>query len=232
MRSRQVFQFLSLWPFIMLGASCFAASQPSCVVDLAVYGPRGDRTATMLLSVNPPPGEGVANNIDFLTTELEQYRMSWDGNRLHFPEALLGRTVMLTLQDEVGRKFKTRITFVACQQRTSVVHGQLDSGADVGASTITGRISGCKTIGDWWIRATPMFGSQLSYEGRISQTDGTFHLTANLAGERYIIVIGKDKEPLKVLATDVVIGGKNEMGVLDLTGVCPKGKSQTPKSGQ
>jgi len=110
----------------------------------------------------------------------------------------------------------------------SVEYGGIREGlgtGDVAWSVIKGRINGCTLAGDWWIRAVPMFGSQDSpiiHEGFINLSDGAFWIPSSIHGERHIIVIGRDKEPLKVLAFDAAEGGKNDVGAVDLSNSCPK----------
>lgn len=71
----------------------------------------------------------------------------------------------------------------------------------------------------------PMFGGddfRPSFEGYIDPKDGAFSLRASMPGERYVIVIGKDRQPVKAFATDVTAGGKNNMGSISLAGSCPE----------
>ena len=67
----------------------------------------------------------------------------------------------------------------------------------------------------------PMFGTFRVLEGHIGQ-DGTFELTGSMQGERHLMIIGKDKQPVKVVGIDVTVGTHNEQGTIDLTGSCPK----------
>jgi hypothetical protein len=69
----------------------------------------------------------------------------------------------------------------------------------------------------------PMFGGHEgpNIEGYIQSVDGRFLLSC-FRGERHIVVIGRDKQPIKTFGIDVVAGGKNDIGVVNLTGLCPK----------
>jgi hypothetical protein len=69
-----------------------------------------------------------------------------------------------------------------------------------------------------------MFGGYddpASYEGYVA-ADGAFELTSSLRGERTIFVVGRDKQPVKAFGVDVIAGGKNNAGAVDLSGSCPK----------
>ncbi len=193
-----------------------------CFVDLPVYDAAGERMSTNITAVRRA---GQDNSIDFLLTNQSEYRMTAAGDRLYFPERAISAVVEITMTLKSRVSIKRRVALMGCQQRTSLQFGQADSGADVRTSTIKGRIAGCSTVGDWWIRAMPMFGGHddpATYEGYIRGKDGVFLLTASLRGERHIIIIGKDKQPIKVLAFDVVVGGQNEIGSVDISGLCPK----------
>jgi hypothetical protein len=132
------------------------------------------------------------------------------------------------LKNEQGTKIVMRVALMHCQQRMSVEYGGIREGlgtGDVRWSRISGKITGCKLVGDWWIRAVPMFGSHDSpviHEGFINLSDGVFSIVSTIHGERHIIVIGRDKEPLKVLGFDAAEGGRNDIGVIDMRDSCPK----------
>jgi hypothetical protein len=88
-----------------------------------------------------------------------------------------------------------------------------------------GRITGCPTAGDWWVRVMPMFGvfrDFLPHEGYVSPKDGSFTVSGSMRGERHLVAIGRGREALKVLGFDVVEGGRNDVGVIDLSTVCSK----------
>ncbi len=115
------------------------------------------------------------------------------------------------------------ISITACQGRVSVEYGERDTGADVAWSVVNGQLRGCQLKGDWWIRAMPMFGCHAgqSFEGYIDPTSGRFSFACS-RGERHIVIVGRGKEPIKAVAVDVVAGGDNDMGVVDITGLCPE----------
>ena len=148
--------------------------------------------------------------------------MSVDGERLYFPKDLLSLTLRIAFRNRQGVRHFDRVTLLDCIQRVSLVAGQLDSGDDVWATTIKGRIVGCKLSGDWWIRAVPMFGPQqsLSHEGVIRPTDGVFHITGSLVGVRHLLIVGKNGRPAKSFATNVTVGAANDVGPLDISGSC------------
>jgi hypothetical protein len=190
-----------------------------------VYDASGERLSFRISAVTPE-GEG---GVDLLRTHEREYRVVAKGEKLYFPNLFIGqRRLQLVLENGEGRKITTYVGITHCQQRTSVEYGgardsTLGTG-DVAYSMVGGRLTGCKLMGDWWVRAMPMFGGQDSpiiYEGFIRRDDGVFSI-ASSHGERHIIVIGKGKQPVKALAFDVVEGGRNEIGVVDLVGSCPK----------
>lgn len=210
-----------LWLFLaMLANQTYAQeSQQSCFVEIPVFDARGNPLPFEIKSVMSEQGD-----INLLTTEQKDYRMTAYRDKLYFSERLLGRSGFdITLEYE-KRKLRTRIALMACQQRTSLQYGSLDTGADVAWSVVKGRVSGCQFSGEWWIRAVPMFGGHegISYhEGYIHPADGAFHIVSSMGGGRHIVVIGKGKDPVRVVGFDVFIGGKNEMGTVDLAGTCP-----------
>jgi hypothetical protein len=202
-----------------------AESLPGCSLEVPVYDARGERLSFRISAVSPEGESGV----DLLNTREREYRVVAKGEKLYFQASFIGkRRLQLVLENGEGRKITTYVAITHCQQRTSVEYGGARDGTlgtgDVAYSMVGGRLTGCELVGDWWIRAMPMFGGQDSpviYEGFIRRDDGVFSI-ASSHGERHIIVIGKGKQPVRVLAFDVVEGGLNEIGVVDLTGSCSK----------
>lgn len=163
-------------------------------------------------------------NVNLLNSADGGVRITSEGDLIRFPRGLIGAVIELDLQ--VNRRLTTRrkVTLMDCRQRTSLQHGQLDSGADVRASRLKGRLVGCSLSDEWWIRAMPLFGGHedpASYEGFIDPSNGSFSLVASLRGERHIIVIGRNKDPVKVIAANVEVGGMNDLGTIQLSGLCP-----------
>lgn len=198
-----------------------AAPMPPCYVDIPLYDARGNRLSYTVVAVTP---EGE-KKVDLLTFPEPQYRITAKGQRLYFPVKWVGgRRIEITLKAETGGTVVGRIALMDCQQRTSMQDGLLDTGFDVSTSTVRGRFTGCRIEGDWWISAMPMFHGQeypLLHEGYI-HSDGAFSITSSMQGQRHVFVVGKGKDPVKAFAADVVIGGKNELGDIDLSGSCPK----------
>ena len=54
------------------------------------------------------------------------------------------------------------------------------------------------------------------------ETDGTFSLSIGATGIRRLLVIGKGKQPIRVLGVDITVGEQRNIGVVDLTGACPQ----------
>jgi hypothetical protein len=148
--------------------------------------------------------------------------LSAGAERLLFDESVISASIEVTLSGGNGAEIKKRVTLMECQQRWSVQYGILDTGRDVAWSTVTGRMLGCTLTGDWWIRAVPMYEDGPISNGHVRLTDGSFSVPVGTRGGRHILVIGKDRTPVKVLGFDVVAGGKNDTGVVDLSGSCPK----------
>jgi hypothetical protein len=67
-----------------------------------------------------------------------------------------------------------------------------------------------------------MYGAGMAYDGHIKADDGSFSVQVGSSGGRHLMVVGKDRSPVKSFGIDVNAGGKNETGVLDLSGSCPK----------
>jgi len=111
----------------------------------------------------------------------------------------------------------------SCRLRTSLFFGESDKGVDVSGVWVTGRLSGCKFVGDWWVRAAPMFGGhdRVHVVDGYVESDGTFWLVLEVYGVRHLLIVGKGKEPLKVIGVDVTIGQNIKLGVVDLSGQCP-----------
>jgi hypothetical protein len=146
-------------------------------------------------------------------------------NQVYFPEVWVGREFTVTMKTERSGRFSARVPIIKCQQRTSLQRGENEAGGDVGWSSIKGKLTGCSLDADWWIRAMPMFGGnefRPSFEGSIDPTTGTFSMHANFTGERHILVIGKAAEPVRVFAMNLIKGGTNDAGIIDLRAACPK----------
>ncbi len=69
-----------------------------------------------------------------------------------------------------------------------------------------------------------MFGGHdrvLVIDGYV-QSDGAFWLVLDAYGVRHVLIIGKGREPVKVIGLDVTVGKKIDAGVIDLNGQCPR----------
>ena len=205
---------------LLVTSSCAQVARPPCFLELPAYSPQGDRISSRVTDVHPPASDGDPM-IDLLTIPDPSYRMIVNGSTLFFPKQFVGRALMITVESG-SLRLKRRVTLTACQQRTSVVFGQSNTGVDVATSVISGRIVGCKTNNEWWVRVTPMFGGQdspTSQEGLVNE-DGNFRVDTSVEGLRYLVIVGRRKEPLRTLALNVVIGGKNDLGIIDVGGLC------------
>ncbi len=206
---------------LVLSAGVVAAAdqRPPCSLDLPTYDAVGNRLAFKIISVSPRE-EGV----NLLTSKPRGFSLVVDENRLYFSENLIAKgPFKITLGDQTGRRLTRSVVLTGCQGRISFQYGERATALDVGWVTVNGRIVGCALHGDWWIRALPMFGGHdgPTFEGYIDAKTGRFSLNC-IRGERHIVIIGKDTQPLRVLGTNVIMGGKNDIGTTDLSGLCPK----------
>jgi len=162
--------------------------------------------------------------VNLLTSKATGFTIAAEKNRIYFSENLVAKGPFdITIIDQAGHKLTRSIVLRDCHQRTSFQFGERETALDVGWATVVGRLSGCRLAGDWWIRAMPMFGGHNgpTFEGYIDLKAGGFSLTCD-RGERHIVIIGRDTLPLKVIGMNVISGGKNDLGVIDLSGVCAK----------
>lgn len=209
---------------LLLVASPTRAQQAAaqCSVELPVFDAQGNRLAFKITAVTPE-GDG---SLDLLHSSEPSYRVAISGDRLDFPRSLIGkRRIAVTLNDGRGNKIVRRIPLMACQQRNSLEHGTSDTGADVTTTTVTGRLAGCQLNDAWWIRVVPMFGGledPIIHDGFIRATDGEFWVTSSFEGERHIVIIGKAKDPVKSIGVNVLKGGRNDLGTVNLGGLCPR----------
>ena len=196
-----------------------------CFVDLPVYDARGNRLAFNIVSAKQlePP-----ENVRSLGRDIH---IPENGSRLTFSKRALQSGFEITLKGPDNRQIKRQVELVACRQRTSLQFGELDSGGDAAGSTILGRITKCRLQGDWWVRVMPMFGADwgnrphgppVCHDGHVRLTDGSFVITGAMRGERHILVVGRGRDTVKVVGIDVVAGGQNPLGDIDLTDACPK----------
>lgn len=206
---------------LTLASAAGASLVEGCLVQVPLYGPKGERIDAKVSRVTVDNGRAV----DVLSSRAPtQIRVRVLGDSIAFPKRLLRQTLRVTVTTPTGSTIAARVPLFACRQRTSIRTGLLEAAGDFYAITVKGRLTGCSLSGDWWVRAMPMFGSQFHaaiYEG-IVEPDGTFFLSGNMSGERYIVVIGRDGKPVKTIAVDVVEGGNNDVGAVNLRGLCPQ----------
>ncbi len=206
---------------LLLRISPATGAQRGCVLELPVYDSVGNRLDFKVTRLSP---EGNAQT-NLLSTSIPGFNVRVAAERVSFSDrSLLGRVILATLEGAGRRKVVQRVFLMQCPQRVSIRYGESEAYGDFTYVTIRGHASGCRFDGDWWVRAMPMFGAPSSpgaLEGYI-QSDGAISLSGQMSGERHIVVIGRDKQPVKTLAIDVVVGGKNAIGEVDLSSSCPK----------
>lgn len=197
---------------------------PKCSYHLPLFDAVGTPVPFTIVGVRPDTA-----NINLLNAKDAKLRFVVQGQRLRFPEALVSPSAVkfvrvdLQIKGERGL-ISRRIPLNSCSPRFSLQTGELDSGKDVGSSLATGRLTGCAISGDWWIRMVPMFGSQegsLIHEG-IVRNDGYFEVDSSFRGQRHILVIGRDRRPLKAIGVNLTVGGTNNLGDVAMAGSCGK----------
>ena len=195
---------------------------PPCILEVPVYGPFGDRLPFRVIRVTPENDK----SLNLLSIERDGVKITSKGDRIFFSSNRIvgGRAIEVTLEGPKGARVTSRMIVTACRLRRSLFFGESDLGHHVSGVRVTGRLSGCKYDGDWWVRAMPMFGGHEGFpiaDGYV-ESDGTFWLVVADYGVRQLLVIGKDKQPVKCIGFDVTIGKVSDVGVVDLSGQCPK----------
>lgn len=195
------------------------ADEQPCILEVPVFGPTGSKLDFKITALMAD----ADSDVNVLAAPSRDAKFGAVGSRLLFPKPMLGRSVRIKLEDAMHHAITVKIPLFDCRQRTSARWGfNYGSNADVWALTVKGRISGCQFSGDWWIRAMPMFGYPGAVHEGIVRPDGSFSLTASLDGERYLMVIGTNSEPVKAIGVNVAAGMTNDIGKVDLSGSCPK----------
>jgi hypothetical protein len=196
---------------------------PPCTLDVPVYSPTGSQLPFRITRVTSA-NEKNRNLLSIISSEIQ---VSKDGTRISFQSnRIVGREIEVSLQGPQGSVETTRVIVTSCRMRRSIFHGQLATGADVSGIDVTGRLSGCKFDGDWWVRAVPMFGRNDGIhrsdpvDGHVD-SDGTFWLVLGDYGVRHAMIIGKGQVPIKVVGFDVTAGRNTDLGSVDVKGLCP-----------
>jgi len=205
--------------FILVLAGCSrGAESGACLLDLPVYDPVGNRLDFRVTRVTPRENA----NVNLLFVRPREVRRA-SNHQLMLDRSLLRRVIVVTLEDAAGTKIAQPVFVMQCPQRVSLRTGVSEAYGDVSFQTVTGRLSGCRFAGDWWIRAINMFGASTtpaSLEARVEE-DGSFSLSGQLSGERHVLVIGKEKSPVEAVGVNVTVGKVINLGTLALTGRCP-----------
>ena len=214
---------MSTWVIVCITGplACAVEDRPPCFVDLPVYDATGNRLPFRVISV---AARGDGKEVDLTREPNREDRLRIEGSRVYFPRrAITGYRVRVVLEDAQGNRVVKRIPLLACRQQAPLQFGQLDTGADVGWTVVSGRLIGCQLSADWWVRAMPIFTGPdhaASYVGYVDPKNGSFWLAVQ-KGVRHIIVIGAGRDPVKTLAANVTVGVKNDIGVVNLEDSCP-----------
>ena len=198
----------------------FMAAYP-CEVELKVVDGHGDSQHFSLTRV-----ELIGTNVDLLQHSALLKFGSGKVYKLTFMEhkyAVRG-PIALFLSVNGKKAIKKVVTIGGCPQRLSIVVDPGLLGPEDSVNMIlVGKIKGCAITGDWWVRVYPMFGlevTEASVEGTI-KPDGGFVASGFMGGQRGLLIIGRGKQPIKVIGLDVYTGKTNQLGVIDLASSCP-----------
>jgi hypothetical protein len=195
-----------------------AQIQQTCVLDLSVFDPVGVRLSFSITSVRL---QGTGPNFKDDPKLLARVQGT-NKDQLSLPSDWISWGVVeITLRDPQGHTLKTDVPLYGCRQKVTLRYGINDTNQDIRIATIYGRLVGCRFDSSWWIRAAPMFGlAGVAHDGYIRE-DGSFDLTANMQGERHIVIVGKGTQPLITTAANVISGGgRTDIGMIDLGKVC------------
>lgn len=195
-----------------------------CVVEIPVYSATGERLPFSVAHVTPEGAEGP-HYVDMLATAIDGIKVTAMGDKVLFwSRRIVGaRAIKITLTGPKGAQTSTTVTVTQCRQRTSLTYGQSDLGFDVAGMYATGQLAGCAFSGDWWVRGLPMFGGGGSHAIRdaLVRRDGHFVIALPSNGVRHLFIIGKGKQPVRVIAMNMTIGERNDLGRIELGGFCP-----------
>jgi len=213
-----------VFPLLMLFLMCSATShaqEPSmaCPVDVRVYSPSGDLLPYKIIQVTATGGH--AGNL--LKAKKADVVLSNNGKTIVFPSnRIVTREIEVVLEDQRKQTLTTRFIVNSCPLRRSLFAGASPILADTTGFPVSGQLKGCSFDGDWWVRAVPMFGGQeklFVIDGHVS-SGGRFWLTLAYS-VRHLIVIGKGKNPIKVLGVDVATDQPIDAGLIDVSNQCP-----------
>ena len=206
---------LLLW---MIPSAVAGTDQTTCQVFLDARGPTGD---TVVFEVQEVSVRGSSLNLLFATGERAVRR---SGSTLLFSSRRALSLVFTIKVRSGGSESHHDIFLTQCPQRVGLRIGAESSGyGDVAYAELSGFLSGCRFGTDWWVRAAPMFGAVTRpwlAEGTV-ETSGVMKLSGDLHGERVLIVIGRGSSPIHVVAFNVTVGRRHDLGKIDLAGKCP-----------
>lgn len=192
-------------------------------MDVPVYDPQGNYLPYQVSRVFI---EEEKKTLDLLGRTIDGMSITSSGSWILFStdQIVRGRTFKVTLTSPRRKPITQEVFANSCQARWSIVSESLDQGADSAGVSIRGYLSGCQFSKDWWIRLMPMFGGQNHYvgeEGHVRES-GFFDFGYSAgSGDRHLMVIGRGKEPIKVIPANIVLGGPViNLGIVDLKGFC------------
>jgi hypothetical protein len=198
----------------------------SCEVEIKAYSGFGDQVEFKILKLvhseskvdllrHPEIVDFFPNNKSILRFKLPTYAFR---GTFDLQLELRGQKA-----ESIGLKRQTHtISIGGCPQRVTLVVSGLMGPEDSVGTRVIGSVKGCKFDGDWWVKLYPMFGTEktdAAVEGTI-QANGSFSATGYMGGQRSLLIVGRGKDPLKMVALDIYTGKTNVVNPLDLSSVC------------
>jgi hypothetical protein len=203
--------------YICLGAVCAQC----CTLQIRAFDPIGNTVKVEIQSIElwDPP------RVDLLKSPLSKGKIQLDGARVLFRTPIEGIHLLIGFaQENDSRVELAHIPMLRCGQISTVVIGQRETGADVAASELDGRLVGCACSGsDLWVRLVPMFGATAVprwFEASVDPSRCSFTLVATMLGVRHILIVGRGNQSIKTVDVNILAGGRNDIGKVDIGSSC------------
>lgn len=201
-----------------------AGDQTSCVIELDVYGPKGERLNFEIKAISFY-GDQTKDNERHGRILYKGGRALFSSERLPavFNVTLTGEAYMARFRRVVDLKYVVEAP--SCRTRVTLRHGIDDSDVDLSFTSVAGHIKGCDLSKNWWVRLMPMFGAITpgsALDGFLDSSAGSFTVNGAIEGVRHLVIIGKGTEPVSVTAVDVVSNSRTDVGEIDVSKSCAK----------
>lgn len=205
------------------------ASQSVCRVDVDVLTPFGDKLAGYELKSGRVDGlELSLEGENRLGVAMESFPPRIVFSRRFSPplEVYVELDLPRTAQRGTGtaRKARTAVfgkfEITECRQRVQILDGSEMNVTGWGL-LVKGRLTGCSFQGDWWVRASPMFGSfpNAAQGGSYVEPDGGFHMTLPTR-QRYVLTIGVGRQFVRAVPIDVNRDFSVDLAPIDMRLFC------------